>query len=101
MNLASRSSPRSASGLTVLAGRISEQQCRMEIDSVSEVHRVPTWRDIFTTSLLQPRNTFCFGVGPSLLFVVGSYSVALFFVRVSFNEDDDGTLFVFSHKIEI
>merc|ERR1712122_321905 len=47
----------SASELTVLAGRISEQQCCMEIDSVSKVHRVPTWRDIFTTSLLHQKNT--------------------------------------------
>merc|ERR1712107_782889 len=48
MNLARPSSTGSAS-----EGRISEQQCCMEIDSVSKVHRVPTWRDLFTTSLLQ------------------------------------------------
>merc|ERR1719152_961146 len=47
MNLARPSSTGSAS-----EGRISEQQCCMEIDSFSKVHRVPTWRDLFTTSLL-------------------------------------------------
>ena len=53
------------SELTLLAVRISEQQCCMEIDPVSKAHRVPTWRDMFTTPLLQQRNIFCFGVGPS------------------------------------
>merc|ERR1712243_512189 len=43
MNLARPSSTGSASELTLLAGRISEQQCCMEIDSVSKVHKVPTW----------------------------------------------------------
>merc|ERR1711861_112835 len=38
MNLARPSSTGSASELTVLAGRISEEQCCMEIDSVSKVH---------------------------------------------------------------
>merc|ERR1712064_30582 len=55
MNLARPSSTGSASDLTVLAGRISEQQCCMEIDLVSKVHRAPKWRDIFTTSLLHQK----------------------------------------------
>ena len=59
------SSTGSDSELTLLAGRTSEQQCCIEIDPVPKVYRVPTWRDIFTTPLLQQRNTFCFGVGPS------------------------------------
>ena len=57
MNLVPSSSTKSASEFTLLAGRISEQQCCMEIESVSKFHRVLTWRDIFTTHLLQ-RNTF-------------------------------------------
>ena len=84
MNLARPSSTGSASELTLLAGRISEQQCCMEIDSVSKVHRVPTWRDVVTTYLLQQRNIFCSGVRPSLPFIVVSSSVAFFFVRVTF-----------------
>ena len=38
-------------------GRISEQQFCMEIHPVSKVHSVPTWRNMFTTPLLQQRNT--------------------------------------------
>ena len=56
---------------------------RMEIDQVSKVHTVTTWRDIFTTYVRQRRNTFYFVVGPFLPFTMGSSSVALFFVRVT------------------
>ena len=59
MNLARPSSTGSASELTVLAGRISEQQCCIEIDSVSEVHRAPTWRDILTHLFSQKTKITC------------------------------------------
>ena len=49
MNLAPPSSKGSASELTLMAGRISEQQCRMEMHPVSEVNSVPTWRDFHNT----------------------------------------------------
>ena len=57
VNLAPPSSTGNASELTLLAGRISEEQCCVEIHPVSKVHSVPTWRDIFTTALLPQRNT--------------------------------------------
>ena len=43
MDLARPSSFGSAFEHTMLTCRISEQQCCMEIDSVSKFHRVPTW----------------------------------------------------------
>ena len=43
MDLARRSSVGSAFEHTMLTFRISEQQCSMELDSVSKFHRVPTW----------------------------------------------------------
>ena len=55
--LALPSSTGNVSKLTLLAGRLSEQQCCMEIHPVSKVQRDSTWRDCFTTPFLQQRNT--------------------------------------------
>ena len=57
MNLARPSSKGSSSELTMLTCRISEQQCCMEIDSVS---KTPKGSDVARLRVLSPSMMNCF-----------------------------------------